>query len=160
MATDLFSSIKSALDQLGYHNRVYTVPENMTVPCPCTENPWHQYSEVWHLEHPDKPHCHKTGKLSADGSEGYFEVETIWGLVIPHFAYTGMDSRQLLAGLDFKWEWLGVTQSTAKFNRWISPNGTTFTVQVDMPYYVGGDGKQLTVALYGLTPINTDVRIP
>ena len=160
MSVDLYTPIKGALDQLGYNNKVYTVPDNMTIPCPCTENPWHQYSEVWHLEHPDRPHCHKTGVLKVDGTEGYFEVETIWGLVIPHFAYTGFDSKQLVTGLDASWEWLGVTQSKAKFNRWINPAGMVFTVQAEMPYYVGGTGEHLTVALYAMTPLNKDVRIP
>ena len=158
-AIDLYTPVYSALHQLGCNNQVYTVPEE-TIPCPCTDNPWHQYSSTWHLQHPDAPDCHQTGRLLMDGSEGFFEIETIWGLAIPNFNYRGTEASQTISGLDMTWPWLGITQSPTKFNRWINPVGMTFMVHTEMPYYVGGDGSTLAVAIYGMTQVNRDGKIP
>lgn len=160
MATiNLHTPIASVLKKFGAYQQVYTVPEG-SVSCPCTNNPYHQYSQMWHIEHPDAPDCHQTGMLAPDESEGYFEVQTIWGLVIPNYSASAAQDGHTIAGLTNNWPWLGITQEDIQFNRWISPRGTIYMVRSEMPYYVEGDGTVLTVALYGLSPLTTPVKIP
>lgn len=160
MATiDLYSKVKKILDVFGCNNRVYTVPEG-SVPCPCTDNPYHQYSSVWHLQHPEAPDCHQTGKLTAEQAEGYFEVQTIWGICIPAYSMSGEDALRTLVAMNADWNWLGVTQEDAQFNRWVNPRGQVFAVRSEMPYYISPNGDELAVALYGLTPITRTARIP
>lgn len=159
MATvNLYAPIRNLLQRFGCYNEVYTVPEG-SIPCPCTNNPYHQYSQVWHLQHPNEPDCHQTGVLVTD-DEGYFEVQSIWGLAIPNYSASGSQDGHTMAGLTNNWPWLGITQEDVSFNRWITPRGTTFIVRSEMPYYFEGNGDSLTVALYGLSPITTEVKTP
>ena len=160
MATiNLHAPIASVLKKFGAYQKVYTEPEG-SIPCPCTDNPYHQYSQIWHIQHPEAPNCHQTGRLASDGSEGYFEVQTIWGVVLPNYSASAAQDGHTIAGLTNNWPWIGITQEDVKFNRWISPFNTTFMVKSEMPYYVEGNGDTLTVAIYGLSPVTTDVKIP
>lgn len=160
MATvNLRVPIFNILSKFGCYNKVYTVPEG-SVACPCTNNPYHQYSQIWHIQHPDEPDCHQTGMLSPDETEGYFEVHSIWGLAIPNYSASSSQDGHTIAGLTNNWPWLGITQEDISFNRWINPRGTVFVVRSEMPYCIEGNGDTLTVALYGLSPITTNVKIP
>jgi hypothetical protein len=136
------------------------MPEDVTVPCPCTDNPWRQFSEKWHIENPEEPHCHRSGYLTTLGGIGGFTLATIQALIIPRFGMSGLGWRQTESGMWDRWEWLGITQDERKFNRILAPFGMRFVIQNVMPYYVGGDGTQLIANFYGLMPLNFEVPTP
>jgi len=127
----------------------------ISVPCPCTKNPWKSYNFKWHEEHPDAPSCGGTGFLINDEMPR-LDLHPIDAVVIPNYGATGTEFAGLLPSQKYDWEWMAITQDTTKFEflTFTDDIGDVYTFKVEnkMPYYIE---KSLTpaVIVYTLIPV-------